>query len=229
MRYLSLDIETSGLDPHQHNILEFGAVLDDLSVQAPLSELPTFHCYVLPPSPAGYTGDPYALQMNQAILEEIAKRKQKGRYEGRVAPRFVYPSELIYPFASWAMQQGLTTKPVRPPVQDEDAVCAADEPSEIKFVAAGKNVAGFDLPFLRAQLPGFDKLRISHRVLDPAMLYFDPSTDSVPPDLATCLERAGLESTVTHLAVDDSLQVIRLLRHAYPLVDGVIQPRVVCV
>ncbi len=43
MKYISIDIETTGLDPEKHQILEFAAVLEDTENQAPLLQLPTFH------------------------------------------------------------------------------------------------------------------------------------------------------------------------------------------
>jgi len=47
MKYVSIDIEATGLDHTYCQMIEFGAVLDDLRHQRPLDELPQFHCYVL--------------------------------------------------------------------------------------------------------------------------------------------------------------------------------------
>lgn len=212
MRYLALDIETTGLSPEHHHILQFGAVLDDLKVQAPIEELPTFQAYVLPPSDFGYCGEPYALQMNAGILRTIATRPRTPAKDG---PLFLRPYQFMAEFVKWAVAQGLSSnkKPDKPGIYAMEA----DGPHHISFVPAGKNVAGFDLPFLRKCIPGWDQMRVRHRVLDPAMLYTDPFTDQVPPDLAECLKRAGLDTTVTHEALDDAIQVVRLLRAKYPL------------
>ena len=67
MRYASIDIETTGLDLSYCQMLEFGCVLDDM--EAPVENLPTFHCYILRPY---YTGDPYALAMHSTIFKRIA-------------------------------------------------------------------------------------------------------------------------------------------------------------
>ncbi len=41
----------------------------------------------------------------------------------------------------------------------------------------------------------------------------DWENDDEPPNLSTCLERAGVENTVvTHDAVDDARDVIRVIR-----------------
>jgi hypothetical protein len=43
MKYVSIDIETGGLDA-RYSLLEFAAVVEDTADQLPLEELPTFHC-----------------------------------------------------------------------------------------------------------------------------------------------------------------------------------------
>lgn len=220
-KYLSLDIETTGLDPTRHHVLEVGFVLDDLRVQAPLGELPRYHAYVLPPGGSilgeegnskDYVGDPFALALNADILNTIARRDKSLDNDpegGR--DKFLSPYFLARDFEQWCLEHGLFKQVEHPP---------KFMGPQVKFVAAGKNVAGFDLPFLRAQCQ-FDRFRIHHRVLDPAMMYFNPAQDDVPPDLKTCLQRAGLPPLVTHKAIDDALQVVQLVRHAYPLVNGV--------
>ena len=45
MPYVSIDIETTGLDPETCQILEIGAVFDNWTL--PIRDLPTFHCYVV--------------------------------------------------------------------------------------------------------------------------------------------------------------------------------------
>lgn len=232
IRYCSIDIETTGLDHRFHDILEVGAVLDDLTVQAPLAELPRFHCYVLPHDERGYRGDPFALSMNARILERIAKRNQPAQHPAEVVPEgtlFLHPGEVAHRFAAWARKHWLLTTQA---AKDRRAESDPDSPekampgpslTDIRFVPAGKNVAGFDLPFLRARIPGWEHLRVSHRALDPAMLYFDPTSDKVPPNLAECLIRAGLgdpahqHSLVAHEAIADALQVVQLLRVRYPV------------
>lgn len=73
----------------------------------------------------------------------------------------------------------------------------------------GKNVGMFDLPFIQecaGKLP-----RHHHRILDPGSLYWHP-TDTEIPSLATCLDRAGLDSSGSHTAAGDSWDVIRVIR-----------------
>lgn len=65
--YVSIDIETTGLNPATCQILEIGMVVDDWVT--PIEELPHFHCLI---DNGLIFGEPYALQMNAAILKKIA-------------------------------------------------------------------------------------------------------------------------------------------------------------
>jgi DNA polymerase III epsilon subunit-like protein len=80
------------------------------------------------------------------------------------------------------------------------------------LTAAGKNFASFDRQFLK-RLPRFEQVvRLRHRTLDPAVLYWHPLEDEELPSSKTCYERAGLDNKVAHTAVEDALAVVRLVR-----------------
>jgi len=82
-----------------------------------------------------------------------------------------------------------------------------------KILAAGKNFASFDKPFLEA-LPDFtDNVSFNHRSIDPAMLFWKLEDKEIP-DFKTCLERAGIHKKVEHTALADALDVVKLLRVA---------------
>lgn len=77
---------------------------------------------------------------------------------------------------------------------------------------AGKNFGGFDLQFIR-KLPDY-RGEFGHRSYDPSMYFWRPGIDHEVPSTQKCLERAGLPSTVTHRALDDALDIVRLMRAA---------------
>jgi hypothetical protein len=181
MKYLSIDIETLGLCPTNCDIIEFGAVVDDLRNPRPFADLPKYHCY-FKPSFKAFRGEPYAMSMHPKMLKRIAI--QEGGYNYHDMWSFVPDFKLFL------NQQFAPTE---------------------KIVLAGKNVATFDLRFLR-KLPGWETLPIHHRVLDPAMLYLDISTDDVPPSSEECCKRAGMSHVVTHTAIEDAIRVCELLR-----------------
>lgn len=183
--YVSIDIETTALPWQWGQILEIGAVIDDW--KSSLFDLPRFHCYIVHER---IVGDYFALAMNHAILKRIADREK--------------PENREYLFLTPAgAAQGLKKF-----VLDY----FADYPND-KIVAAGKNYARFDDRFLN-ELPGFSDIKLLHRNLDPGMLYWNPRSDRQPPDTKTCLTRAGIDTEVQHDAINDALDVIRLIRTA---------------
>jgi DNA polymerase III epsilon subunit-like protein len=188
VKYLSIDLETSGLDWTYCQVLQVGAVYDDL--EYPFDEgrmrATAFDAIVTHDK---IVGQPYALHMNAHLLDEIANREK-----GRSTYRFVRPEDVNLCLGAWAEHQtGMRGGP---------------------FSVAGKNFAGFDRRFLEL-LPGWGtQFRTRSRVIDPGPLYYRPG-DKELPGLATCLERAGLDPTVTHDAVDDAVQVVKLIRKHY--------------
>ena len=74
MPYVSIDIETTGLDPETCQILEVGAVFDDWTKA--IGDLPKFHCYVIHKQ---IVGQPYALALNADTLRRIANPQEDRR------------------------------------------------------------------------------------------------------------------------------------------------------
>lgn len=66
--YVSVDLETTGLDPVEHQVLEFAAVA--WTNDGPVMDLPYCHFYVQPRG--NIVGHPYALSMNKRILDRLA-------------------------------------------------------------------------------------------------------------------------------------------------------------
>jgi oligoribonuclease (3'-5' exoribonuclease) len=93
VRYCSIDIETTGIDTNNCQLLEIGVVVDDLADPQPLDKLPSFHAYILREK---YTGEPYALQLHQQIFRRIYKREQPYQY--------LIPSAASYSMAHFLTQ-----------------------------------------------------------------------------------------------------------------------------
>lgn len=81
MKYVSIDIETTDLDPSCGQILEFAAVFDDTSLSRPLGEFTT---RIMPHQPL--SGGLVALCMNANLLDEI--RTQGGIKISELADKF---------------------------------------------------------------------------------------------------------------------------------------------
>lgn len=180
MRYVSLDVETTGLNPETCQVIEIGAVCDDMSI--PWDEVKAregaFHCIVHHDQ---IRGEPFALQMNVDILREM------------ISEETVRPEKVAGNFRNWLNLRGWGHRD--------------------RVLFAGKNFA-YDKSML-TKLPDWSRLIPSfHRNLDPAMLFLDPINDEVPPSLGECLKRMGAsDSIVKHRAVDDAIDVVRLLRY----------------
>lgn len=207
MIYLSLDIETTGLNPLTCNVLEVGAYFEDTLALKPREQLPCFHKYLWQET---YQGEPFALQMNQAIFQKILELKKTqgvGSYHDQ-DHLLIEPDALWTQFGWWVYSNRKLWAGTK--FDDDTTYHVSEMP---KMVVAGKNVAGFDLPFL-SQLPGI-KPPFFHRVIDPGMMYFDAIQDKVPPDLKECKKRAHLPEAVSHEALDDAWDVIQLVRYKH--------------
>lgn len=183
--YVSIDIETTGLDPDVCQILEIGAVIDDWV--RPVEKLPIFHCYVINEP---IIGEPYALHMHPEIFRRIADRvKLVDSY------KFLYPEEVAGTFLNWLHDNKIN-------------------PRKRHITSAGKNFASFDLQFLK-KLPQWSELIPgTHRCIDPGNLYWLPDADYGLPSTKTCMRRANIEGIVAHTAVEDALVVVKLVRYA---------------
>ena len=187
MKYVSIDIETTGLNPETCQILELAAVVDDLRTQKPLDQLPKFQTLVRHPF---YQGEPYALAMHPAIFKKLAA----------APPNLDHPSGdgIIDVEGVMAKFFNFLTGP------------GGYNPGDT-IVPAGKNFAAFDKNFID-KLPDRYRIRFRHRTLDPGMLFIRLGEDLEPPDSKKCMERAGLAGEVAHTALEDALMVVKLLR-----------------
>jgi DNA polymerase III alpha subunit (gram-positive type) len=182
INYVSIDLETTGLNPDYCQILEFGAVIYDGSKY--LDDLPIFAAYIINEP---VVGDTYALQMNSAILKHIALK------DANWSHHYLKPEELAPRFRGFLENNGLGSKD--------------------KITIAGKNYGTFDARFLE-KMPGWnDIIAWRHRILDPGMLYWNQEVDGyVVPDMKTCQLRAEMPPIVQHNAIDDAIDVIKLIQ-----------------
>lgn len=199
MKYVSIDCETSGLDENTCQILSFGAVIEDTVNIKPLEELPKLHCVVIHDY---IKGEPYAINMNQDIIKMIKEFPRFDdfiHFEQKYGVKPVYEDSLAEVFRNFLLNNGFSS----------------NGEGKIVINVAGKNPRGFDLNWLE-KLPKWNDLIKAHqRVIDPAILFTNWKDDNVLPNLTTCLERSGFTEEVEHDALNDALQVIKILRTIY--------------
>jgi len=208
-RYLSIDLETTGLNDKYCQVLEIGVVIADW--ETPVEELPTWRCYVDSEDENDgvpfFYGQPYALWLNSQIFRYLAMRPKNEEealemgFEEYVP--IVHPDAIGRPLAAFLTDNGMD-------LRDHQT-------------AAGKNFSSFDMQFLK-RFPSLkeNKVIFRHRAIDPVMYYWRPEDDGNRlPSMDTCMERAGIPGPVPHKAVDDAQIVIKLIRQAKAL--GLIQ------
>lgn len=190
--YASVDLETTGIDAEECQILQFGMLLDDLKNH--VNMLPRLEVLVLDRKHT-YGGDAFALHLNSTLFEQIADI-EACIAEKRQPPdiHFCYRDELPRIVAQFLMMYGWN--------------------GHDKITFAGKNFAGFDKPFLE-NIDFFKTIPMSHRTLDVGSMYWEPSDGRKVPDTKECLKRAGLPPFVAHTALDDAMNVVHLIRHKH--------------
>jgi oligoribonuclease len=209
MKYISIDIETTGIDPLKNQLIQFAAVIDDTVTPKPIEELPKFMCYVAHKDYNINSG----LAAQEATFKTLATIKKISDFQ--------HSKELNIP-----IYNGIAAKNSNGEIFTsvynlgklfymwlEEMDYPKNEYSKFVINSAGKNVAGFDIPFVKQTIPNWSSMfSFPARVFDPAILYFDPINDSSLPGLSECKERAGVESYVSHDALDDAIDVINILR-----------------
>jgi len=221
MIYVSVDIETSGLDSEKHKVLSIGAIIEDTEKKLPYEECPKFNAIILQNE---ITGSPRAITMNKEIISMIGEYLE-GTDETRHLMNthsdysFYKEDDVVKEFYWWLERNGyfqgdnsggyvsLKDGYMKPMIN------SGTKP--ITLNVAGKNFGTFDKLFLQ-ELPWWQKLiRTRQRVLDPAILMVDWKSDKSLPNLTQCKERAGVSGIVTHNALEDAWDVIEVLRKFY--------------
>jgi oligoribonuclease len=218
MIYVSIDIETSGLDPVKNSVLSIGAIIEDTEKKLPWNEIPKFDAIVLQNE---IVGSPRALSMNKKLIENIGDwlegdTVKKAELSVQTQSEFWEKEDVVKAFYTFLWNNGFSTLD-SPSMHVEGKLkpIIDSRTKPITINVAGKNFGTFDKLFLQ-ELPWWQKLiRTRQRVLDPAILYCEWKNDTALPSLTACKERAGIYGLVTHNALEDAWDVIEVLRKFY--------------
>jgi len=224
MKYISIDIETTGLDPDFNQILSIGAVIEDTLNPLPFEELPKFHAVIKRES---VYGSIFALNLNRDLIQamkdysEARTPELKEEIEESFGAKFYEEDEVVEALYQFCYRNGLVD--LDPNFLNKQMKIVDGIPYPILgsnmvktyLNCAGKNFAGFDKKFLE-KLPRWKQVfSIRSRVLDPGILFVDWINDESIPSLDECKKRAGIDGVVTHNAVEDAMDVVMLLRQCY--------------
>lgn len=198
MIIVSIDIETTGLNPEKHQILSIGIIIEDTEKKLSFEKIPKLHLAIVHKE---LRGGLFALNMNADLINLINKydiSDEKGKNDLSIEHDMIFTTEeeACYQILSFLGENGFDTV-------------------SIKFTAAGKNFATFDKLFLE-KLPRWKQyFQVKQRVLDPTPYFIDWNEDEELPNLSKCKERAGFPNTVTHNAIEDAWDIVELLRKQY--------------
>jgi len=223
--YVSIDIETTGVNKEKSHILEIGAVIED--GKSRYEELESLGIMIKEES---YEyAEPYAMQMNKGILKEVATAKhdpkigfQDSEDGTRIMGLYQAFSELV--------------RFIR---KASDIAYAWDMDNAVlhpttRISLAGKNVSAFDLPIIINNLtrltvntpnnvkgcqglvdffnPDTGSSALKRRVIDPGPMYFEDF--GYIPSLGE-INTLTSEHEVAHRAVADAMQVIKAVRYKF--------------
>lgn len=218
MKFISIDIETTGLDPLTCQILELSAVIVDTEKSLDqFKDAPKFECII--DNGDKIQGEPYAISMNARIFTVLAGMKDvkpvgdqtpKDAREAYRKSHNIIPVNLVArEFWDWLYINNMVECDINDlmkghHVKIEEGKSVPIKKTKTHITACGKNFGTFDLQFLK-QLPQWSELiRVRSRIIDPATLLVTPN-DKDLPGLKTCMERAGLKGDVTHNALQDAI------------------------
>lgn len=191
LKYVSIDVETTGADRDNDDMIELTAKIDDLSALKPIDELPRFHCYVVKER---YSGCSWAFSRHAEIFKAIEECGEECISEQNVAHalfNFIDENNGYIEMVDKDLYNNTCGRIILP---------------------AGKNFSSFDLHFLY-RLPGFKGLLgFPTRAIDVGNMYLLP-TDIKPPSLTECAKRAGLDMEVNHRSDNEVDMVIHCVRH----------------
>jgi len=213
MKYLSIDIETSGLDPENNQVLSIGAIVEDTDNKLSFDEIPKFHVCILSDQ---LTGDPFALQMNRDLIEAMVNyqtaedQDEKNDLVQMTGMQFLHKEDVVVLFYNFLYRNGFVKSD-----GTDNFTGLTSKMKPVTITVAGKNFGTFDKLFLE-RLPRWKQaIRIRQRIIDPSILFVDWKNDDAIPSLNTCKQRANLDGIVTHNAIEDAWDVIQLLRTQY--------------
>lgn len=201
--YVSIDIETTGLNREKSYVLEIGAVFDDLI--SPLSDLKTFNAKI------SYPHIEYAefgaLSINRNLIFELSKPLKH---------------EHVMPFIDAISEFLVFLKNCQDKVREYEST-RTRKYDDVQIHVAGKNPSSFDIPIIRNQIMArlqsplneeyvqeLDEI-IHYRFIDAGSLFLS-DFDGYIPTLTDINAMIGRQKT-SHKAVDDAYDVVCAVRH----------------
>ncbi len=226
MKFISIDTETTGLNPETCQLLSIGAIVEDTEKKLPFDEIPKFHCAILRGERDILQGELFALNMNKDLIGEITQysiarnQDEKDKITQETGMLFLREEEVAKAFFHFLIDAGAITPEFGPSsgmevVNGKTYPALTTKMKPFHLNVAGKNFHSGDQTYIE-RLPRWKQIfRIRTRHIDPSVLFVDWKNDESVPGLAKCKERAKVDGIVTHDALEDAWDVVQLLRTQY--------------
>jgi hypothetical protein len=225
MKYLSVDIETTGLNSENHQILSVGVIVEDTTKKLPFHEVPKFHCAIVREE---IVGGLFALNLNRDLIQTIntwntCEEIGKKEIEDKTGMIFCKEDEVVQRLFEFLYFNGVLNDMFYLKIKNGEDYHVIENKAptltsnivKSHLTIAGKNFGTFDKLFIE-KLPRWQQVfKIRQRIIDPTILFTDWQNDEALPNLTTCKERAKTGGEVTHDAIDDAWDVIQLMRTQY--------------
>ena len=213
MRYASLDLETTRIDPKTPDaILMISIVAENTkALEVPVDQLPHFTAIVFPDTQL-ITGSLTALAMNQWILVAIeAKRTKMTRddFNKKYRELGILEPTLV---KAWAAVDNYFFGDLTQVVFNANLFLDQHFGTKDRITLAGKNVMGFDMLFLPPELGK----RFRHSAIDPGSVFVDLVNDDRVPDSTEVIKRSGVSGEGTHDALMDARIMVGAIRSRIP-------------
>lgn len=204
MKYLSIDIETSGLDFDKCSITTIGIIIEDTQNKLAFDEIPKLHLALMHD---GLYFEPIAAEMNIEYIKTLSTIiKYGGIPDDETDLIWVSENQVVSRIMNFLKKNNFELS--------QRNLFNGYLQTYYSVNVAGKNFNAFDKIFLEKIYGWKSNIEINRRVLDPAILYMQLD-DNELPDLSRCKMMAGLPSAVSHNAIEDAWDVIQLLRRKY--------------
>lgn len=226
MIYISIDTETTGLNPETCQLLSFGAIVEDTEKKLSFDQIPKFHCAILRSERDILQGELFALNMNKDLIERITQysisktQNEKDEIVQKTGMLFLREEEVVKAFFHFLIDAGAIAPDFDPSkmveiINGKTYPMLATKMKPFHLNVAGKNFHSGDQTYIE-RLPRWKQVfRIRTRQIDPSVFFIDWENDDSVPGLAKCKERAKVDGIVTHDALEDAWDVVQLLRTQY--------------
>jgi len=108
MKYISVDIETTGLDPEKNKVISVAAIIEDTETKLPFNECPKFNVAILQNE---LIGSARALTINKELISEIADYQDandetRKLIDSRSDYKFIMEDDVAKEFYWWLDENG---------------------------------------------------------------------------------------------------------------------------